>query len=191
MAIQRIDFDIDPMVDGPGPKGYDVIRSIVEIPKGSRNKYEVDKTTGLMKLDRHLYSSSHYPGDYGFIPRTLAEDGDALDILIMVNDATFSGCLIQARVIGVFKMLDHGANDYKILAVPDSDPLFSEYRELEDAPPISSAKLSISLRPTNNWRVQRLFLRAGPIDKRLSRRFDRVLTDIVVDRNFFVALDVG
>ncbi len=134
MAIQRIDFDIDPVVDGPGSRGYDVIRSIVEIPKGSRNKYEVDKTTGLMKLDRHLYSSSHYPGDYGFIPRTLAEDGDALDILIMVNDATFSGCLIQARVIGVFKMLDHGANDYKILAVPDSDPLFSEYRELEDAP---------------------------------------------------------
>jgi inorganic pyrophosphatase len=112
-----------------------VVNTIVEIPKGSRNKFEIDKNTGLIRLDRHLYSSSHYPGDYGFIPRTLAEDGDALDILVMVNEATFSGCLIEARVIGLFRMKDRGLNDFKILGVPHSDPLFSEYVDLDDVPP--------------------------------------------------------
>lgn len=111
-----------------------VVHGIVEIPKGHRNKFELDKETGLMKLDRCLYSSSHYPGDYGFIPRTLADDGDPLDILVMVNEPTFSGCLIKARVIGLFQMTDRGAADYKVLAVPDTDPLFSECQDLSDAP---------------------------------------------------------
>jgi inorganic pyrophosphatase len=112
----------------------DRVNAIIEIPKGRRSKFEVDKATGLMRLDRYLYSSSHYPGDYGFIPQTLAEDKDALDILVMVNEPTFSGCLIQARVIGLFKMKDRGVNDYKVLGVPDSDPLFAEYQQLEDVP---------------------------------------------------------
>jgi inorganic pyrophosphatase len=101
-----------------------VINVIVEIPKGCRNKYEVDKKAGLMRLDRYLFSSSHYPGDYGFIPQTLAEDGDALDALVMVNEPTFSGCLIEARVLGLFRMKDRGKNDYKVLGVPHRDPLF-------------------------------------------------------------------
>ncbi len=119
------------------PPGTDlplVVHAIIEIPKGSRNKFEVDKKTGLMRLDRYLYSSSHYPGDYGFIPQTLAEDGDALDVLVMVNEPTFSGCLIEARIVGLFQMKDHGANDFKILAVPHTDPLFGEFQDLQHVP---------------------------------------------------------
>jgi inorganic pyrophosphatase len=116
----------------PGTHLPRVVNAIVEIPKGRRSKFEVDKATGLMRLDRYLYSSSHYPGDYGFVPQTLAEDGDALDILVMVNEPTFSGCLIEARVVGLFRMKDRGQNDFKVLGVPHFDPLFAEYQELED-----------------------------------------------------------
>jgi len=118
----------------PGPDVPRVVNAIVEIPKGRRSKFEVDKRTGLMKLDRYLYSSSHYPGDYGFIPQTLAEDGDPLDILVMVSEATFSGCLIEARVLGIFRMKDRGVNDYKILGVPHTDPLFAETHDLTGVP---------------------------------------------------------
>ncbi|MCE9589020.1 MAG: inorganic diphosphatase [Planctomycetes bacterium] len=119
----------------PGPNVPTVVHAIVEIPKGRRSKFEVDKETGLLRLDRYLYSSLHYPGDYGFIPQTLAEDGDPLDILVMVNEPTFSGCLIEARPIGLFRMTDHGANDFKVLAVPSSDPIFAEYDGLWRVPP--------------------------------------------------------
>ena len=118
----------------PGTKTPSVVNAIIEIPKGRRSKFEIDKATGLFRLDRYLFSSSHYPGDYGFIPRTLAEDGDALDMLIMVNEPTFTGCLIEARVIGLFKMNDKGAHDYKVLGVPNTDPLFAEYKTLDDVP---------------------------------------------------------
>jgi len=87
-----------------------------------------------MKLDRYLYSSSHYPGDYGFIPPTPTEDGDLLDIFVMVNEPTFTGCLIETRVIGLFRMKDHGIHDYKVFGVPNSDPLFAEIRDLEHVP---------------------------------------------------------
>jgi inorganic pyrophosphatase len=112
----------------------DRVNAIIEIPKGHRNKYEVDKATGLIRLDRYLYSSSHYPGDYGFIPQTRAEDNDPLDVLVMVNEPTFSGCLIQVRVVGLFKMTDRGVNDYKVLGVPDSDPLFADVNDLHEVP---------------------------------------------------------
>ena len=120
---------VDPLTEDPR-----VIRVVVEIPRGKRTKFEVDKTTGLIKMDRYLYSSSHYPGDYGFVPQTLAEDGDPLDALIKVSEPTFSGCLIEARIIGIFRMIDRGAADKKILAVPYSDPLFDEYQSLTDVP---------------------------------------------------------
>jgi inorganic pyrophosphatase len=110
------------------------VNAIIEIPKGRRSKFELDKDTGLMRLDRYLYSSSHYPGDYGFIPQTLAEDADPLDILVKVNEATFTGCLIETRVVGMFKMTDKGNPDYKILGVPNSDPLFNEMTRLGDVP---------------------------------------------------------
>ncbi len=122
-------YDVPPGTDLPH-----VVHVIVEIPKGRRSKFEVDKATGLMKLDRYLYSSSHYPGDYGFIPQTLAEDGDALDVLVMVNEPTFSGCLIETRALGLFRMTDRGKDDYKVLGVPHADPLFAEMQNLEDVP---------------------------------------------------------
>src|SRR6476660_4145650 len=124
----------DYMMISPGTNIPAVVNMIVEIPKGHRNKFELDKETGLIKLDRYLYSSSVYPGDYGFIPQTLAEDHDPLDILVMVNEPTFSGCLIEARVVGIFRMKDKGQNDFKILAVPNKDPLYGEIRKLEHAP---------------------------------------------------------
>jgi inorganic pyrophosphatase len=107
--LPRVNFaDIPPGTDLPR-----VVNVIVEIPKGRRSKFEIDKKTGLIRFDRYLFSSSHYPGDYGFIPQTLAEDGDPLDAIVMVNEPTFSGCLIETRVIGLFRMKDKGANDYK------------------------------------------------------------------------------
>ena len=108
---------------------------VVEIPRGSRNKYELDKETGLLRFDRLLYSAVHYPGDYGFIPRTLADDGDPLDALVIVTEPTFPGCLIEVRPVGVFVMEDEKGVDEKILAVPVKDPLHHEYRVLHDVPP--------------------------------------------------------
>lgn len=119
---------------GPNAPDVDVVYTIVEIPKGSRNKYEYHKQAGIIKLDRVLYSSLYYPGDYGLIPRTHYDDGDPLDILIMINEATFPGCIIEARPIGLFRMLDRGDPDDKILAVPDKDPLYRDYHNIGDVP---------------------------------------------------------
>lgn len=119
----------------PGPNCPQVINTIVEIPKGRRSKFEVDKDTGLLKLDRYLYSSAHYPGDYGFMPQTLAEDGDPLDVLVMVNEPTFPGCLIEARPLGLFRMTDKGDNDFKVLSVPSTDPIFADYQTIDCVPP--------------------------------------------------------
>lgn len=117
-----------------GPDTPEVIYAIVEIPKGSRNKYEYGKRLGVIKLDRVLFSSLHYPGDYGLIPRTLWDDGDPLDVLVMVSEATFSGCVIEARPIGLFKMLDRDEPDDKVLVVPAHDPLFEDYKDIHDIP---------------------------------------------------------
>jgi inorganic pyrophosphatase len=119
----------------PGPDWPGVIYVVVEIPKKSRNKYEYDEKGGFVKLDRVLFSSLHYPGDYGFIPQTLHDDGDPLDVLVMTNEPTFSGCVIEARPLGVFHLMDRGQVDDKILAVPHTDPLFDAYRVLDDVPP--------------------------------------------------------
>ncbi len=118
----------------PGAHPPEVLTAVIEIPFGSRNKYELDKTTGLMKLDRVLYSAVHYPGDYGFIPRTLHEDGDPLDVLVLVKEQTFPGCLIDVRPIGVLNMLDRGEPDDKILAVPMHDPYHQEFFDIADIP---------------------------------------------------------
>src|SRR5947208_16643124 len=103
----------DYMMISPGTDIPSVVNMIVEIPKGKRNKFELDKNTGLIKLDRYLYSSSVYPRDYGLIPQTLAADGDPLDILVMVDEPTFSGRLIEARVVGMVRMRDERADDCK------------------------------------------------------------------------------
>ncbi|MGD8244024.1 MAG: inorganic diphosphatase [Anaerolineae bacterium] len=117
-----------------GPDWPHVINVIVEIPRGSRNKYEYDRDAGFLKLDRVLFSSLHYPGDYGFIPRTLEVNGDPMAVLVMTNEPTFPGCVIEARPLGIFRLIDKGEYDPKILAVPHTDPLFSEYHNLDDVP---------------------------------------------------------
>src|SRR6185437_2142696 len=118
----------------PGRNPPEEVTAVVEIPFGSRNKYELDKTTGIMKLDRVLYSSVHYPGDYGFIPRTLHEDGDPIDVLVMVKEQTFSGCMIDVSPLGVLRMLDRGEPDDKILAAPHHDPSYEEFFDIADSP---------------------------------------------------------
>jgi inorganic pyrophosphatase len=118
----------------PGSDVPDVVYTIVEIPKGSRNKYEYHKQAGIIKLDRVLYSSLYYPGDYGLIPRTHYEDGDPLDILVMINEPTFPGCIIDVRPVGLFRMLDRGDPDDKVLAVPDKDPMYRDIHDLADVP---------------------------------------------------------
>lgn len=117
-----------------GPDTPEVIYIIVEIPKGSRNKFEYSKEIGVVKLDRVLFSSLHYPGDYGLIPRTFYDDGDPLDALVMVTEPTFPGCVIEARPIGLFRMEDKGKSDDKVLCVPAHDPLFEDYQDIDDIP---------------------------------------------------------
>jgi inorganic pyrophosphatase len=117
-----------------GPNPPDELNVVVEIPRGSRNKYELDKDTGLFRFDRLLYSAVHYPGDYGLIPRTLADDEDPLDVLVMVTAPTFPGCLVVVRPLGVFLMRDEKGLDEKILAVPLRDPLYRDHHDLTDVP---------------------------------------------------------
>lgn len=107
----------------------------IEIPKGSRNKYEYDKEKKVLRFDRMLFSAVHYPSDYGYIPDTLALDGDPLDVLVMVTEPTFPGCMIESKPIGLFKMWDEKGPDEKILCVPLSDPLWNHIEHLEQVPP--------------------------------------------------------
>ncbi len=136
----------------PGPQAPEVVFCIVEIPKGSRNKYEYQEDTGVIKLDRVLYSSIHYPGDYGLIPKTFCEDGDPLDILVMTNQPTFPGCVIEARPIGVFHLRDAGPSDDKILAVPLTIPCRRSITTSLTSPSIFWPKWPISSRSTKIWR---------------------------------------
>jgi inorganic pyrophosphatase len=106
------------------------IEMIVEIPQGSRNKYEMDHSLGRIRLSRMLFTSTRYPVDYGFIPDTLAEDGDPLDIMVLLGDPTFPGCSIKVRPVGLFWMTDENGPDAKILSIPARDPRFADIREL-------------------------------------------------------------
>lgn len=119
--------------DVPGGDG-EVLRVVVEIPKGSRNKYEYDSELGRFVLDRMLFSSVHYPADYGFIPGTRARDGDPMDALVLVGEATFPGCVIEARPVGVFDMRDEKGPDEKILCVPVNDPQWNWIEGLDQVP---------------------------------------------------------
>jgi inorganic pyrophosphatase len=117
---------------GPGPKPPEEVNVVIEIPKGSTNKYEVDQKTGVLKLDRVLYSPLFYPFDYGYIPQTLYLDGDPIDCLVILSHPTFPGCVVEARPIGVLAMQDDKGPDEKILAVADKDPRFNQRRSLSD-----------------------------------------------------------
>lgn len=112
-----------------------IVTVMIEIPKGSRNKYEYDKEKKRLRFDRMLFSAVHYPSDYGFILDTLAQDGDPLDALVLVWEPTFPGCIIEAKPVGLFKMWDEKGPDEKILCVPIFDPLWNHIKELSEVPP--------------------------------------------------------
>jgi inorganic pyrophosphatase len=118
----------------PAQPKYGIINVLIEIPAGSKNKYEFDKDMNAMALDRVLSSSVQYPYDYGFIPNTLGNDGDPLDGMVMMDQPTFPGCVIAARPIGMLEMIDGGDRDEKILCVPDKDPRYSNVKSLKDVP---------------------------------------------------------
>lgn len=117
---------------GAGKNAPEVVTTVVEIAKGSHNKYEYDEETGVFKLDRVLYSPMHYPLDYGFIPQTRSEDGDHLDMLIIGSDPVFPGCVVDVRPIGVFHMIDSGEADAKILGVQAKNPRLDSIKDLSD-----------------------------------------------------------
>jgi inorganic pyrophosphatase len=106
----------------------------VEIPKGQRNKYELDHATGRIRLDRMLFTSTRYPADYGYIENTLGQDGDPLDALVLLDEPTFPGCLITCRAIGMFRMTDEAGGDDKVLTVPATDPRMSHLIDITDVP---------------------------------------------------------
>jgi inorganic pyrophosphatase len=118
-----------------GSNSPQIVNALIEIPEGSRSKYEIDKTTGLLKLDRVIYSSFHYPVNYGFIPQTLGEDGDPLDILVLCSESIQPLCLVEAVVIGNMQMTDTGEKDDKIIAVAAKDPTVNHIKDVDELPP--------------------------------------------------------
>lgn len=118
------------------------IEVVIEIPKGSRNKYEIDHETGEVWLDRHLFTATSYPADYGFVPDTLAEDGDPLDVLVLLDASTLPGCHVRARPLAVFWMEDEAGPDAKVLAVPFGDPRWEHLQDLSDVPPHLLSEIS-------------------------------------------------
>ncbi len=108
------------------------VNTIIEIPKGSKNKYEIDKKTGLIALDRALHTAQDYPFDYGFVPQTLWDDGDALDIVLLTTYPLFPGILVRVRLVAILHMIDSGDDDAKIIAVPCDDPRFDDVKDLAD-----------------------------------------------------------
>ena len=121
---------IVPRVSDATARAFDVV---VEVPKGSRNKYEWDPEIAALRLDRQLFTATRYPGDYGFIPGTRGEDGDPLDVLVVLDEATFPGCHISCRAVGLLDMSDEHGGDAKLLAVPDADPRVT-WHEVDDVP---------------------------------------------------------
>ena len=121
---------------------YNIVDALIEIPLGSKNKYELDEATGRIKLDRVLYAAMIYPAEYGIIEHTLAPDGDPLDILVICSEPTFPGCIVPARVLGCLTMIDDGKLDYKLISVVDCDPRYADVQELEDLSPFVLKEIS-------------------------------------------------
>ncbi|HXU06149.1 MAG TPA: inorganic diphosphatase [Polyangia bacterium] len=118
----------------PADDALDVFPVVIEVPHGSKTKYELDKRTGLLRVDRVLYSAVHYPANYGFVPRTYAEDDDPIDVLVLGQDPVVPLAILQARAIGGFQMRDEHGVDVKIIAVHVNDPAVSDYRDVEELP---------------------------------------------------------
>ena len=127
--MSNIWHDINPRRISP-----EKFMAVIEIPKGVKNKYEMDKETGLLRLDRVLYTSTHYPANYGFIPRTYSEDNDPLDVLVLCQEPIVPLALVRCYPIGVMMMQDSGEMDYKIIAIPFKDPTWNTYKEIEELP---------------------------------------------------------
>lgn len=118
-----------------GEQAPNIFNAVIEIPKGSKNKYELDKKTGMIKVDRVLFSSIHYPANYGFIPQTYCDDKDPLDVLVLGQEPVYPLVLLQAKPIGLMRMLDEGEEDDKIIAVHANDPEYSHYSSITELPP--------------------------------------------------------
>lgn len=118
----------------PGPRSPEIVDCVIEVPRGSRNKYELDKKSGLLRLDRVLYSAVFYPANYGFIPQTYCDDRDPLDILVLGQESVVPMCIMTARPIGVMQMIDQDEEDDKIIAIHEHDPAFSHYRDINELP---------------------------------------------------------
>ena len=118
-----------------GDRAPDEVNAVIEIPRGTANKYEYDKQLNVFRLDRNLHSPVHYPGDYGFIPSTLSLDGDPLDVLVLVDAPSFPGCLMSVRPVGVLRMIDQGKEDEKLLAVGTNNPIFRDVNDYEQLYP--------------------------------------------------------
>ena len=118
----------------PGENLPEEFMAVIEIPMGSNVKYELDKQTGLLRMDRVLYSAVHYPANYGFIPQTFADDDDPLDVLVLCQEPVYPRTLIRARAIGLMTMIDGGKKDHKVIAVAVDDPEYSSYRDLAELP---------------------------------------------------------
>src|SRR3989344_2208246 len=128
--------NVNPLHDiSPGKNAPEIVNAIVEISKGSKVKYEIDKESGMIKLDRFLFSSMHYPGDYGFIPQTHWEDGDPLDIIVITGEPPYPRILATVKVIGVLHMIDNGESDDKIIGVYDKDPRYKKINSINDLQP--------------------------------------------------------
>ncbi|KAL8196322.1 hypothetical protein R6Q57_025322 [Mikania cordata] len=118
-----------------GPEAPQIVNVVIEIPKGSKVKYELDKKTGLIKVDRVLYSSVVYPHNYGFIPRTLCEDNDPMDVLVIMQEPVMPGCFVRAKALGLMPMIDQGERDDKIIAVCADDPEYKHFVDIQQLPP--------------------------------------------------------
>lgn len=118
-----------------GEGAPDEVNAVIEIPRGQTNKYEYDKALNVFRLDRNLYSPVHYPGDYGFIPSTLSDDGDPLDVLVLVDAPSFTGCVMTVRPVGVLEMVDQKRRDEKLLAVGTNNPIYKDVRDYEELYP--------------------------------------------------------
>lgn len=135
------------MIDNPwhdipvGENAPGIVNAVIEIPKDSHVKYELDKETGMLALDRFLYSAVHYPGDYGFVPQTLWEDGDPLDIIVLTGRPVYPMTLVKARVVGILRMIDGKDKDDKVIAVYEADPRFAEVKDIKNVPKHIRAEL--------------------------------------------------
>ncbi|MBQ2690659.1 MAG: inorganic diphosphatase [Clostridia bacterium] len=144
--------------------------AVIEIEKGSKNKYELDKETGALRLDRILYTSTHYPANYGFIPRSYSDDGDPLDVLVLCSEPIRPMSLVRCYPVGYIAMRDGGATDEKILAIPFEDPMYNSYKDLSDLPAHISEEISHffsvykHLEPDKDAQVEAVFNRDAAVE---------------------------